>query len=211
MKIFLFFIFLFVFCLSNNNNNENYNNEIFDIIPNNQLRINNIKLNKEILLKTYIKNFKENHYYKIMIHFIGSLGISFDINIICDDIYYIKNLKKENNINLNDFDEFDFKVNKNKIPDFCNKEFKYDFILISILPKSKTYQLIPEEKILFSSIIELIENKINTNNKIINILTNKNLYIGLIFIFLISILFLIFQNKIKKLLIDSLQYQIHVH
>ena len=196
----IIFLIIIVYCFSN---------EILNIIPNNKITIKNIKLNKEILLKSYLKNLKENQCYKIMVHFIGSLGISFEINIICDDIYYIKKVKK-NNINLNDFNEYDFKTNKNKIPNVCN-EFKYDFILISLVPKSITYQLISEEKINFSAIVELIENKINTNNKIINILFNKSLFKGLIFVCLITLILLIFQNKIKFFLIKILQYEIHIH
>lgn len=197
----IIFLIIIVYCFSN---------EILNIIPNNKITIKNINLNKEILLKSHLKNLKENQCYKIMVHFIGSLGISFEINIICDDIYYIKKVKK-NNINLNDFNEYDFKTNKNKIPNVCNKEFKYDFILISIVPKSISYQLISEEKINFSAIVELIENKINTNNKIINILFNKSLFKGLIFVCLITLILLIFQNKIKFFLIKILQYEIHIH
>jgi hypothetical protein len=201
----IIFLIIFVYCFSNNNNN----NEILNIIPNNKITIKNIKLNKEILLKSYLKNLKENQCYKIMVHFIGSFGISFEMNIICDDIYYIKKINKEN-INLNDFNEYDFKTNKNKIPNVCN-EFKYDFILISLVPKSITYQLITKEKINFSAIVELIENKINTNNKIINILFNKGLIKGLFFVCLITLIFLIFQNKIKFFILKILQYEIHIH
>ena len=204
MKIYIFLIII-VYCISNNNNNE-----ILNIIPNTKITIKNIKLNKEILLKTHLKNFKENQCYKIMVHFIGSLGISFEINIICDDVYFIKRIKK-NNINLNDFNEYDFKTNKNKIPNICSKEFNHEFILISLLPKSITYQLISEEKISFSGIVELIENKINTNNKIINILTNKGLFKGLFFVCLITLILFIFQNKMKKFLIEILHYEIHIH
>ena len=196
----IIFLIIIVYCFSN---------EILNIIPNNKITIKNINLNKEILLKSHLKNLKENQCYKIMVHFIGSLGISFEINIICDDIYYIKKVKK-NNINLNDFNEYDFKTNKNKIPNVCN-EFKYDFILISLVPKSITYQLISEEKINFSAIVELIENKINTNNKIINILFNKGLIKGLFFVCLITLIFLIFQNKIKFFILKILQYEIHIH
>ena len=197
----IIFLIIIVYCFSN---------EILNIIPNNKITIKNIKLNKEILLKSHLKNLKENQCYKIMVHFIGSLGISFEINIICDDVYFIKRIKK-NNINLNDFNEYDFKTNKNKIPNICSKEFNHEFILISLLPKSITYQLISEEKISFSAIVELIENKINTNNKIINILTNKGLFKGLFFLCLITLILFIFQNQMKKFLIEILHYEIHIH
>ena len=81
----IIFLIIIVYCFSN---------EILNIIPNNKITIKNIKLNKEILLKSHLKNLKENQCYKIMVHFIGSLGISFEINIICDDVYFIKRIKK---------------------------------------------------------------------------------------------------------------------
>ena len=63
--------------------------EIKNILPDNKIKLNT-KLNEEILLKVNKDSLIENHYYKILVHFIGSLGINFKISIICNDILYNK-------------------------------------------------------------------------------------------------------------------------
>ena len=138
-----------------------------------------------------------------MIHFIGSLGITFKINIICNDIYVIEYDNKE--IDVDDFSEYDFKTNNNKIPNLCGNDYDKNFFIISLLSKSISYQFREENKIKFKIIFELITNKINTDIKPINILTNKGLYKGLIFVLIIvPIMLIIFKNKIQIFLIHIL-------
>ncbi len=161
----------------------------------------NAKLNKEILLKINKDSLIENHYYKIMVHFIGSLGINFKISIICNDIYVINNdIKKD--IDVNDFSEYDFKTNKKKIPNLCGEEYDKQFFLVSLLPYSISYQFRDENKIEFKSIFELITNKVNSDIKPINILTNKGLYRGLFIVLIIVPLLLIcFRSQIQIFLL----------
>ena len=80
-KFFLIFILTIIFSKEER--------EILNIQPDKKLTLD-VKLNEEILLKVNKNLLLENHFYKIMIHFIGSLGITFKINIICNDIYVIK-------------------------------------------------------------------------------------------------------------------------
>ena len=177
--------------------------QTINIIPDKKININT-KLNTEILLKVNKDSLLENHYYKIMVHFIGSLGINFKISIICNDIYVIKNnLNKD--IDVDDFSEYDFKTNNNKIPNLCGNDYDKNFFIISLLSKSISYQFREENKIKFKIIFELITNKINTDIKPINILTNKGLYKGLIFVLIIvPIMLIIFKNKIQIFLVHIL-------
>ena len=174
--------------------------QTINIIPDKKININT-KLNTEILLKVNKDSLLENHYYKIMVHFIGSLGINFKISIICNDIYVIKNnLNKD--IDVDDFSEYDFKTNKNKIPNLCGEEYNKNFFLISLLSHSISYQFKDENKIEFKSIFELITNKVNSDIKPINILTNKGLYRGLFIVLIIVPLLLIcFRSQIQIFLL----------
>ena len=193
-KFFLIFILTIIFSKEER--------EILNIQPDKKLTLD-VKLNEEILLKVNKNLLLENHYYKIMIHFIGSLGITFKINIICNDIYVIKYDNKE--IDVDDFSEYDFKTNNNKIPNLCGNDYDKNFFIISLLSKSISYQFREENKIKFKIIFELIANKINTDIKPINILTNKGLYKGLIFVLIIvPIMLIIFKNKIQIFLIHIL-------
>lgn len=193
-KFFLIFILTIIFSKEER--------EILNIQPDKKLTLD-VKLNEEILLKVNKNLLLENHYYKIMIHFIGSLGITFKINIICNDIYVIKYDNKE--IDVDDFSEYDFKTNNNKIPNLCGNDYDKNFFIISLLSKSISYQFREENKIKFKIIFELITNKINTDIKPINILTNKGLYKGLIFVLIIvPIMLIIFKNKIQIFLIHIL-------
>ena len=193
-KFFLIFILSIIFSKEER--------EILNIQPDKKLTLD-VKLNEEILLKVNKNLLLENHYYKIMIHFIGSLGITFKINIICNDIYVIKYDNKE--IDVDDFSEYDFKTNNNKIPNLCGNDYDKNFFIISLLSKSISYQFREENKIKFKIIFELITNKINTDIKPINILTNKGLYKGLIFVLIIvPIMLIIFKNKIQIFLIHIL-------
>ena len=193
-KFFLIFILTIIFSKEER--------EILNIQPDKKLTLD-VKLNEEILLKVNKNLLLENHYYKIMIHFIGSLGITFKINIICNDIYVIKYDNKE--IDVDDFSEYDFKTNNNKIPNLCGNDYDKNFFIISLLSKSISYQFREENKIKFKIIFELITNKINTDVKPINILTNKGLYKGLIFVLIIvPIMLIIFKNKIQIFLIHIL-------
>ncbi len=193
-KFFLIFILTIIFSKEER--------EILNIQPDKKLTLD-VKLNEEILLKVNKNLLLENHFYKIMIHFIGSLGITFKINIICNDIYVIKYDNKE--IDVDDFSEYDFKTNNNKIPNLCGNDYDKNFFIISLLSKSISYQFREENKIKFKIIFELITNKINTDIKPINILTNKGLYKGLIFVLIIvPIMLIIFKNKIRIFLVHIL-------
>lgn len=174
--------------------------DILTVKPDNKLTLD-VKLNKEILLKVNKNSLLENHFYKIMVHFIGSLGITFKINIICNDIYVIKNIE-EKEIDVDDFSEYDFKTNKKKIPNLCGEEYDKQFFLVSLLPYSISYQFKDENKIEFKSIFELITNKVNSDVKPINILTNKGLYRGLfIVLFIVPLLLICFRSKIQIFLL----------
>ena len=165
-----------------------------------------VKLNKEILLNIDINNFREFQKYKVMVHYIGSYSISFKISLICDDIYFLKNQKNSENIQLNDFSEFDFQTNGNKIPLQCDENYDKKKVLLSLIPSSLSYQFIREENIKFNIIVELITNKYNTDVKPLNILLNKGLYRGIIFVFILIILiFFVFWNKINEFIIKNLE------
>ena len=90
------------------------NEDIKTIIPDEKLILKNVKLNKEILLSIDLDKILELQKYKVMVHYFGSYSISFKISLICDDIYFLKNQKNSQNIQLNDFSEFDFQTNEKK-------------------------------------------------------------------------------------------------
>ena len=76
------------------------------------------------------------------------------------------------------------------------------FFLVSWLPYSISYQFIDENKIEFKSIFELITNKVNSDVKPINILTNEGLYRGLfIVLFIVPLLLICFRSKIQIFLL----------
>ena len=179
---------------------------IESIIPDQKLLLKNVKLNKEILLNIDIDNFDIFQKYKIMVHYIGSFGISFKISLICDDIYLIKDQQKTENIQLNDFSEYDFQTNGRKIPVQCGEDYDKKKILISLNPYSLAYQFISENEIKFNIIVELISNKLNTDAKPLNILFNKGLYRGIIFVFILVLLFVVFKNKINYYLIKIMDF-----
>ena len=171
------------------------------IIPDERLILKEIKLNKEILLNIDIKNFEEFQKYKIMVHYIGSYALSFKISLICDDIHLIKDQKKSENIQLNDYSEFDFQTNGKKIPTQCGDDYDKKNLLLSLIPHSIAYQFIPESEIRFNIIVELITNKFNTDVKPLNILFNKGLYRGVILVFiLVFLIFFIFKSKLTSFL-----------
>ena len=69
-----------------------------------------------------------------------------------------------------------------------------------------SYQFINEKDIRFNIIVELITNKYNTDIKPLNILFNKGLYRGLIFVaILVFLIFFVFRNKINEFLIEILE------
>ena len=193
--IFIYLILILNFILGND--------EIKSIIPDEKLILKGVHLNKEILLNIDIKNFEQLQKYKIMVHYIGSYAISFKISLICDDIYFIKEQKKSENIQLNDFSEFDFQTNEKKIPAQCGDNYDKNKVLLSLYPYSLSYQFIPENDIKFNIIVELITNKYNTDVKPLNILFNKGLYRGIIFvIFLVILMFGVFKNKVNNFLLE---------
>ena len=193
--IFIYLILILNFILAND--------EIKSIIPDEKLILKGVHLNKEILLNIDIKNFEQLQKYKIMVHYIGSYSISFKISLICDDIYFIKEQKKSENIQLNDFSEFDFQTNEKKIPAQCGDNYDKNKVLLSLYPYSLSYQFIPENDIKFNIIVELITNKYNTDVKPLNILFNKGLYRGIIFvIFLVILIFGVFKNKLNNFLLE---------
>ena len=177
------------------------------IVPYEKLILKGVKLNKEILINIDIDNFLQFQKYKIMVHYFGSYSISFKISLICDDIYFLKNQKNAENIQLNDFSEFDFQTNENKIPLQCDNNYDKKKVLISLLPQSLSYQFFNEKDIKFNIIVELITNKYNTDIKPLNILFNKGLYRGIIFVFiLVFLISFVFKNKINEFLIDTLEF-----
>ena len=173
---------------------------IRSIIPDERLILKEIKLNKEILLNLEIKNFEEFQKYKIMVHYIGSYALS-KISLICDDIHLIKDQKKSENIQLNDYSEFDFQTNGKKIPTQCGDDYDKKNLLLSLIPHSIAYQFIPESEIRFNIIVELITNKLNTDVKPLNILFNKGLYRGVMLAFiLVFLMFFVFKSKLTNFL-----------
>ena len=180
---------------------------IKSIIPDEKLLIKGVQLNKEILINADIDNFLQLQKYKIMVHYFGSYSVSFKISLICDDIYFLKNQKNSQNIQLNDFSEFDFQTNEHKIPLQCEDNYDKKKVLISLIPQSLSYQFMSEKDIRFNIIVELITNKYNTDIKPLNILFNKGLYKGIILVVvLVFLIFCVFGNKLNELLINSLEF-----
>ena len=181
--------------------------EIKTLKPDEKLIIKGVQLNKEILLNLDIKNFLPSQKYKIMVHYLGSYSVSFQISLVCDDIYLIKTQKNSQNIQLNDFSEYDFQTNDKKIPLQCDENYDKKNILISLLPKSLSYQFVNEKDIKLNIIVELITNQFNTDIKPLNILFNKGLYKGIIFvIILVGLIYYVFWNKINESLMQNLEF-----
>ena len=181
--------------------------EIKTLKPDEKLIIKGVQLNKELLLNLDIKNFLPSQKYKIMVHYLGSYSVSFQISLVCDDIYLIKTQKNSQNIQLNDFSEYDFQTNEKKIPLQCDENYDKKNVLISLLPKSLSYQFVNEKDIKLNIIVELITNQFNTDIKPLNILFNKGLYKGIIFvIILVGLIYYVFWNKINESLIQNLEF-----
>ena len=181
--------------------------EIKTLKPDEKLIIKGVQLNKELLLNLDIKNFLPSQKYKIMVHYLGSYSVSFQISLVCDDIYLIKTQKNSQNIQLNDFSEYDFQTSDKKIPLQCDENYDKKNILISLLPKSLSYQFVNEKDIKLNIIVELITNQFNTDIKPLNILFNKGLYKGIIFvIILVGLIYYVFWNKINESLMQNLEF-----
>ena len=182
-------------------------NEIKTLIPDEKLIIKGVQLNKELLLNLDINNFLPSQKYKIMVHYLGSYSVSFIISLVCDDIYLIKTQKNSQNIQLNDFSEYDFQTNEKKIPLQCDENYNKKNLLISLLPKSLSYQFVNEKDIKLNIIVELITNQFNTDVKPLNIMFNKGLYKGIIFvIILVGLIYSVFWNKINESLMKNLDF-----
>ena len=180
--------------------------KIKSITPDEKLILKNVKLNKELLLNIDIDNFQQFQKYKVMVHYFGSYSISFKISLICDDVHFLKNQKNLEEIQLNDFSEFDFQTNEKKVPLQCGEIYDKKNVLLSLIPQSLSYQFIKEKDIKFNIIVELITNKYNTDVKPLNILFNKGLYKGIIFWFvLVFLIFFVFRNKINEFLLNTLE------
>lgn len=176
------------------------------IVPDRKVEVLKMKIDKEALFIIEQKDLSPNNFYKIMVHYLGSLGINYKIQIICDDIYPIKTNK---DIKLNDYSEYDFKTDKNSVPEICGENYDKSKILLSITPYSVTYQLKEEADMEINSILEIVKSKLNTDNKPLNILTNKGLYIPLIIILIfIPVTMVIFKDKIRYFLIKILDEKI---
>ena len=181
--------------------------EIKTLKPDEKLIIKGVQLNKELLLNLDIKNFLPSQKYKIMVHYLGSYSVSFQISLVCDDIYLIKTQKNSQNIQLNDFSEYDFQTNDKKIPLQCDENYDKKNVLISLLPKSLSYQFVNEKDIKLNIIVELITNQFNTDIKPLNILFNKGLYKGIIFVvILVGLIYYVFWNKINESLMQNLEF-----
>ena len=180
--------------------------KIKTITPDEKLILKNVKLNKELLLNINIDNFQQLQKYKVMVHYFGSYSISFKISLICDDIHFLKNQKNSEEIQLNDFSEFDFQTNEKKVPLQCGEIYDKKNVLLSLIPQSLSFQFIKEKDIKFNIIVELITNKYNTDVKPLNILFNKGLYKGIIFwLVLVFLIFCVFRNKINEFLLTTLE------
>ena len=180
--------------------------EIKTLKPDEKLIIKGVQLNKELLLNLDIKNFLPSQKYKIMVHYLGSYSVSFKISLVCDDIYLIKTQKNSQNIQLNDFSEYDFQTSDKKIPLQCDENYDKKNVLISLLPKSLSYQFVNEKDIKLNIIVELITNQFNTDIKPLNILFNKGLYKGIIFVvILVGLIYYVFWNKINEFLMKNLE------
>ena len=163
--------------------------EIIEINPESKIKFNDVKYNEEILLKVPKYKLKENTFYNIRVHFIGSIGIKIRFKIICDDIYPI--------INKNSFF-----VNENKIPILCKNNFDKNFFLLSFQTYSKVYQFNDEKLINFPMIIELVSFKGGMKFKSI---ISSGFYKVLILNFIIiPIIIIIFRNKIRGILLKVL-------
>ena len=196
-------IFIFILLITFNNI---FSEEIKSLIPDEKLILKSVQLNKEILLNIDINNLSQLQKYKIMVHYFGSYSISFKISLICDDIYFIKNQQKSQDIQLNDFSEFDFQTNENKIPLQCEENYNKKKILLSLVPSSLSYQFLEEKDIRFNIIVELITNKYNTDIKPLNIFFNKGLYRGIIFVgIVVFLIFFVFRDLINEFLLKLLQ------
>ena len=181
--------------------------EIKTLKPDEKLIIKGVQLNRELLLNLNIKNFLPSQKYKIMVHYLGSYSVSFQISLVCDDIYLIKTQKNSQNIQLNDFSEYDFQTNDKKIPLQCDENYDKKNVLISLLPKSLSYQFVNEKDIKLNIIVELITNQFNTDIKPLNILFNKGLYKGIIFVvILVGLIYYAFWNKINESLMQNLEF-----
>ena len=181
--------------------------EIKTLKPDEKLIIKGVQLNKELLLNLDIKNFLPSQKYKIMVHYLGSYSVSFQISLVCDDIYLIKTQKNSQNIQLNDFSEYDFQTSDKKIPLQCDENYDKKNVLISLLPKSLSYQFVNEKDIKLNIIVELITNQFNTDIKPLNILFNKGLYKGIIFVvILVGLIYYVFWNKINESLMQNLEF-----
>ena len=181
--------------------------EIKTLIPDKKLIIKGVQLNKEILLNLDINNFLPSQKYKLMVHYIGSYSVSFKISLICDDIYFLKYQKNSQNIQMNDFSEYDFQTNEKKIPLQCDENYDKKNLLISLLAKSLSYQFVNEKDIKLNIIVELITNQFNTDVKPLNIMFNKGLYKGIILVIvLVWLIYYVFWNKINEFLMKNLEF-----
>ena len=174
--------------------------EIIEINPESKIKFKDVKYNEEILLKVPRYKLKENTFYNIRVHFIGSIGIKINFKIICDDIYPVIN--KNNEIILTEVNERSFFVNKKKIPTLCNNKFDKNFFLLSLKTYSKVYHFNEEKYINFPMIIELVSFKGGVKLKPF---ISSGFYKVLILNFIIiPIILIIFRNKIRGLLLKAL-------
>ena len=181
--------------------------EIKTLTPDEKLILKGVKLNKEILLNLNINNFLQSQKYKVMVHYLGSYSVSFKISLVCDDIYFLKYQKNSQNIQMNDFSEYDFQTNEKKIPLQCDENYDKKNLLISLLAKSLSYQFVNEKDIKLNIIVELITNQFNTDVKPLNIMFNKGLYKGIILVVvLVWLIYYVFWNKINEFLMKNLEF-----
>lgn len=184
----------------------NANKDIKLLQVDKQYNLFDLKLNEELLYYVPIKDFYPEHIYKVMFHFVGPLGIDIKTKIICDDFHEISSHKSD--LRLNDYTEYDFWTNKNRVPTICGDNYKYDRILISVTPYSITYQFKDEKEIRFNGILELVCPSINMEHRFFHMICIRKLYRLLGFVLIIPILMIIFRNEIRKFLIWVLDEKI---
>ena len=165
--------------LDNNNNNDDTNT----IFYNNE---NNLYVTKDLTtpinifidINKYIKN---NQYYSIRLHTIDALSIEFKIELICNN----NNNNENNKINYNSNKSFLIKDNifsfyidkKYNIKDYCQYDQLNKYIIFKLSITEISNRILSYDKIInkVNFIFELTKSKLNTDNKLLTIIFDKNL------------------------------------
>lgn len=198
--IFYFFLIISFLLYTKQEEFDSDGSDIPTLFPDIKIELYKLKLNEEKLFYVNINDLKSIQIYKIMIHYLGPLGIDIKTKIICDDIHEIQKRKK--NIKLNDYTEYDFWTNNNKIPKICGDNYNKKKFIISITPFSITYQFKEEDTIRFNAILELNTCPIKKDFKAFHIFAIRRLYrLVVFFIGGLPICLFLFRNKLRMFLL----------